>query len=66
MKQSFLGKSPWTTILGLAIAALSVTFEYIKSGETSASTIVIAVLMAVLGRLVKGEDEVDAVEDVEL
>lgn len=45
-----LGKSPVTSIIGYAIAALTIAKEYLEAGETNWSVIGIGVLTALLGR----------------
>ena len=54
--KALLGNSPWTSVLGYVIAGLQLWQEYIKAGETNYFVIASAILVAILGRVVKGED----------
>ena len=54
--KNILGTSPITTIIGMAIAALMIIQEETTAGETDTKQIVVAILIALLGRVVKDSD----------
>lgn len=49
--QSILGSSWKTTVVGAILAGLTVYKEFLDKGEVSTSQIIVAVVIAVLGRL---------------
>jgi hypothetical protein len=56
MKKIFIGSSPVSSIAGYALAALMIIQDMTSAGETNWTKIAIAVLIAVLGRVVKDSD----------
>lgn len=55
---TILGKSPLTSILGLAAGALIIIQEQLESGVTEWKTIAIAILVGVFGRVTADSNKV--------